>query len=335
MNIDRRFITDFTAHIEHHLFDTGRPADPALKRDLQSVLRLPEEQILQRPFMQMPWLMYSVDRICGGDAERTLPLCIAVFLFSRLITIVDDMQDNDEIRCGEPAYWVNNGRVNTELASLTLLSLSYVKINAMRDHFPENVVSVCVELFSEMFMKTTEGQRRDITLSKNPGCTMEEYLDMAELKGGVIYACLIALGVLCAGEDAGMAWEMYRAGIPLGMALQFYNDMQDLQPFREKLGRERNSDFFEGRISLPFIYGRNTLPPRKRDRLITLYGKPDKTMDDQGEVDILLGESGVTVYTEMLADSYIEKAFEGYRNAGLAQNEIDGILKLLDLRQGP
>ena len=333
MNIERRFITDFVTYIEHHLFGLRHPADPALKRDLLGVLQLPEEQILQRPSMQMPWLVYSISSICGGCAERSLPLCLAVFLFSRLITIVDDMQDNDEVRCGEPAYWVANGRENTELASLTLLSLSYVNINAMRNHFPENVVSMCIELFSDMFMKTTEGQRRDIMLSRNPGCTMEEYLEMAEMKGGVIYACLIALGVLCAREDTAMAGKVYRAGIPLGMALQFYNDMKDLQPFRRKLGRERNSDFFEGRISLPFIYGRNTLPSLKRDRLVELYGKPDKTMDDQGEVDALLGESGITVYTEMLADSYIEKAIEGYRNAGLAQEEIDGIIALLEVRR--
>jgi geranylgeranyl pyrophosphate synthase len=334
MNIERRFVTDFITYIEHNLFDLSHPADPALKRDLQGVIHLSEEHIIQRPSMQMPWLIYSVDRICGGDAEFSLPLCLAVFLFSRLITIVDDMQDNDEMRCGEPAYWVANGRLNTELASLSLLSLAYLKINTMRDHFPENVVDACVVVFSDMFLKTTEGQRRDLALSRNLGCTMDDYLDMVELKGGVIHACLVALGVLCARKDAAMVGEVYRAGIPLGMALQFYNDMKELQPFRERHGRDRNSDFFEGRISLPFIYGRNTLPPLKRKRLLELYQKHDKNVDDQGEVDALLGESGITVYTEMLADSYIEKAVEGYRNAGLAQKEIDGILELMGIRRG-
>lgn len=333
MNIEHSFIEKFITCIEHQLFERGHPADPVLKDDLQGVLHLSGEQKLQRPSMQMPWMVYSVDRICGGDAEFSFPLCLAVFLFSRLITIVDDMQDNDEMRCGESAYWVSNGRVNTELASLTLLSLSYVNINSLRDHLPENVVSGCVELFSDMFMKTTEGQRQDIALSRNLGCTMEEYLGMAELKGGVIHACLIALGVLCARKDTAMAGEVYRAGIPLGMALQFYNDMKELQPFREKHGRDRNSDFFEGRISLPFIYGRNTLPSLKRERLVELYGKSDKNKEDQREVDALLGESGITVYTEMLADSYIEKAIEGYREAGLAQDEIDGIIALLEVRR--
>ena len=334
MKINSRFIADFNAYAHRNFFEPGHPVDPFLKADLEGVLCLPENVILHRPMMQMPWLVYRVAGICGGIPEHSLPLCLAVFLFSRLITIVDDMQDGDERRCGEPAYWVLHGIHSTELASLTLLSLSYLYINNMREHLAENAVSGCVGLFSDMFLKTTEGQRRDIVLSKNLECTLDEYLGMAELKGGVIHACLVALGVLCARGDVEMAREVYGAGIPLGMALQFYNDLKDLRPFREKLGRVRNSDFFEARISLPFIYGRNTLPPLKRDRLVELYGKEEKSLEDQREVDDILGESGVTVYTEMLADSYLEKSVEKYRAAGLSGEEIGQILDLLDLRPG-
>lgn len=333
MKIDPRFIADFIAYTGRVFFNPGYPADQALKADLQGVLRLPVEVLIQRPMTQMPWLVYRVAGICGGAPERTFPLCLAVFLFSRLITIVDDMQDNDEMRCGERAYWVLHGISNTELASLTLLSLSYLYVNSMREHLSESAVSGCVELFSDMFLKTTEGQRRDIALSKNLECSMDEYLGMVELKGGVIHACLVALGVLCARGDVEMARAVYGGGIPLGMALQFHNDMRDLQPFREKLGRERNSDFFEARISLPFIYGRNTLPPGKRDRLVELYGKKEKSLADQQEVDDLLGGSGVTLYAEMLADSYLEKAVGKYRDAGLSGGEIDQILDLLCLRR--
>ncbi|HPB83408.1 MAG TPA: polyprenyl synthetase family protein, partial [Spirochaetota bacterium] len=187
------------------MFNQGHPADPLLKEDLRGVVHLPEEVLIQRPMAQMPWLVYRVAGICGGSPERSFPLCLAVFLFSRLITIVDDMQDNDEMRCGERAYWVIHGISNTELASLTLLSLSYLYIDEMREHLPGSAVSGCVELFSDMFLKTTEGQRRDIALSRNLECTMDEYLGMVELKSGVIHACLVALGVLCARGDVEMA----------------------------------------------------------------------------------------------------------------------------------
>ncbi len=332
MKIGRHFITSFKSYIESRLFGNGYPADNVLKRDLQGVLALDDDTLATRPVLQMPWAVYRVNLICGGSPEIPHPLCLALFLFSRLITIVDDMQDNDELRCGQRAYWALNGRDNTELASLTLLSLAYRFLNLTGEFLPGEAAAGCVELFSDMFLKTTEGQRLDLALSRNLDCGMDGYLDMARFKNGVIYSCIIALGVLCARHNVATAREVYRTGIHLGLALQFLNDMQDLMPQRARLGRDRNSDFFEGRISLPFVYGRNTLPPAKRDRLMELYRKEAKTMADQDEVDALMAQSGVAFYAGMLVDSHIQKGVEGLLGAGLSQAEIEQILDLIDVR---
>jgi geranylgeranyl diphosphate synthase type II len=227
--------------------------------------------------MLRPSLCIAAARAFGADQQDAIRVAVALELFHNAFLVHDDVEDDSDLRRGQPTLHRLHGTavaVNVGDA-LTLLGLRALIDSRWR--LGTRVAFHLLEEAERMARESVEGQaielgwRRDNALD----LTDDDYLEMV-LKKTCWYTTIFPLraGALVAAGQENDRDHFVRAGFFLGAAFQIQDDVLNLIGDEARYGKERNGDLWEGKRTLMLLHLLRHARGSERARLRTFLETP-------------------------------------------------------------
>jgi len=219
--------------------------------------------------------------------EEGIVLAAAVELLHNASLVLDDVQDNDEMRRGRASIWRTFGRSQAINLGTFLIAQSSTLAARLRGVSP---------LFAATLREATAGQAAEIDFhAATP--TLPAYEKMAEAKTGALFALGAQSAAILARLPEDLAAGIGNAFARLGAAYQLQDDLADALGLK---GRARAGlDLREGKANSIVIFHLALRPDDGAALLAFLRDPAARTVDAQ--LDFWLGrlfDSGAVAATQ-------------------------------------
>jgi geranylgeranyl diphosphate synthase type I len=191
---------------------------------------------------------------CEGVERDLMAAAVSIEVIQSFTLIHDDIMDDDDLRRGVPSVHRQYDDSTAILAGDTLYSKAF-EIMLETDAPPQRVLDA-MDVLATTCTQICEGQSLDIAFEEQAAVTVEEYMEMIELKTAVLYAASTVIPALVLGADEEIVEAMANFGVEVGKAFQIKDDLLDLTTPSEQLGKQRGSDLIEGKQTLVTIHAR-------------------------------------------------------------------------------
>jgi geranylgeranyl diphosphate synthase type I len=189
----------------------------------------------------------------GGPVD-VLAAAVSVEIIQSFTLIHDDIMDDDDVRRGVPAVHREYDLSTAILAGDTLYSKAFE--NMLDTGAPADRSVRALSELATTCTEICEGQSLDISFEEQPSITLDEYLEMIELKTAVLYAASASIPAVLLGYDEAVD-PLHSYGLDVGRAFQIQDDLLDLTTPTEKLGKQRGSDLVEDKQTLITVHARD------------------------------------------------------------------------------
>ncbi len=225
-----------------------------------------------------PALMISACKACGGSERKALRFAPFVELIHEGTLLVDDVEDNADVRRGKPAmhkiYGIDAAVNNGNAMYFIPLAILYKNINKLSK---EQLLQI-YNLYAEEMLRLSVGQAMDIHWHKGAKLKISEkaYLQMCSYKTGVLARLAAKLGAILANANKKQIEALGKFGECLGVAFQIQDDILNIAPESKKWGKEIGEDISEGKRTakeLLAILNSHTKDKRKIRKAIALIKK--------------------------------------------------------------
>ncbi len=257
-----------------------------------------------------PVLMLVCAEAVGGDARKALPFTPIPELIHNGTLIVDDIEDNSDLRRGKPVLHKIFGVDIAVNAGNTIYFLPFILI---RDSsLPPEIKSKAYEIINTQLLKCHFGQAIDIywhsgKSDKTP--TQEEYLQMCANKSGSL-ACMAAkLGTLLGGGTDKQIEALGNFAETGGVIFQIQDDILNITE-NQGLGKELGDDINEGKRTLLVIHTLNVAPENEKRRLLEILNSHTKDDNLLEEAIGIIRKHGSVEYAKKTAGSLVEDAWK-------------------------
>ena len=235
--------------------------------------------------------------IINPDAQKLAAVVEGIHLASLLH---DDVIDEADMRRGVKSINAKYGEHTAVMLGDIIYSRAFYELI----DFGEKVAKT----ISNAVYLLSQGELEDVKLSKNMNFDKDKYMDMIYKKT----ASLIEASCKAAAITAGLDEEKFaKYGKNIGIAFQIIDDLLDVTQDEKTLGKPAMHDYFEGKMTLPFLYLFEKASDEEKEKLISLY----KKALNQDEID----------YIRKLLKKYniIQKCYTEAKNlVDEAKNEI-------------
>ena len=195
-----------------------------------------------------PLLTLITARACGGTVEDALPAAIAVEALHNFTLVHDDIMDHDELRHGQPsvhARWGDSSAILTGdvlfVLALKELRKSPAQVDSLTEAFAQGALAVC------------EGQALDLEFESRADVTLEDYMEMIDLKTGQMLGLAARLGAISGGGTAESIAGAGHFGLMLGRAFQIQDDLLELISDAGTMGKSLGSDLVSGKKTYLYL----------------------------------------------------------------------------------
>jgi geranylgeranyl pyrophosphate synthase len=219
--------------------------------------------------------------------EEGIVLAAAVELLHNASLVLDDVQDNDEMRRGRASVWRTFGRSQAINLGTFLIAQSTALAARLRGISP---------LFAATLREATAGQSAEIDFhTATP--TLTDYERMAEAKTGALFALSANSAAILARLPEDLAAIIGHAFARLGAAYQVQDDLSDALGLK---GRARAGlDLREGKANSIVLFHLALRPDNSASLLAFLRDTAARREDTQ--LDVWLGQlfdSGAVIATQ-------------------------------------
>ncbi|MAQ32039.1 MAG: polyprenyl synthetase [Flavobacteriales bacterium] len=202
----------------------------------------------------------------GGNYVDLKPLILAIEGLHNFSLIHDDVMDNAIMRRGVETIntkWSNNQAI---LSGDVLLIQSYQKLISS-----SIVSSIILKKFTETAIRICEGQQLDIDFQGRDNVSEEEYLNMIELKTGVlINFSLVAPSLLTDSGQININ-TINSIGKILGVLFQVQDDFLDLYGKSLTTGKSIGGDIVERKKTFLYVTAYKKASLAQKTDLIRIY----------------------------------------------------------------
>ncbi|KAI3390349.1 hypothetical protein diail_10008 [Diaporthe ilicicola] len=258
-------------------------------------------------------------------------ICDVVRMLHTSSLLIDDIQDNSQLRRGQPvahsifgiAQTINTGNYVYFLAVMELRKL----------HNP----TAALDVFAAEMLNLHRGQGQELYWRDTLTCPNEdEYIKMVSNKTGGLFRMAVKLmqSQTSIGADPSAAVAL-GAGVNcdalvqlLGLVFQIADDYKNLTAVEYTASKGYCEDLSEGKFSFPVVHSIQSNPNDRR--LLQILAQ--KTTDIQIKKCAVsyMESTGSLEYTKQVVKVLIERAREEVRRIDQGRNKSQGILELLD-----
>ncbi|MBI2580875.1 polyprenyl synthetase family protein [Candidatus Woesearchaeota archaeon] len=281
-----------------------------------------------------PMLMLMCCEAVGGKPSETLPFAVIPELIHNGSLIVDDIEDNSDLRRGKP---VLHRIFGVDIAVNAGNVLYFLPLIAIRDSdLPEKTKSKAYETIITQLLKCHLGQATDIYWHSGKAQnipTEKEYLQMCANKTGSV-ACMAAkLGALLGGGSEKQIGALGEFAEAAGVAFQIKDDILNVES-SEGIGKEFGDDISEGKRTLMVIHTLNTAhaSATEKKRLLEILNLRTKDKSLIAEAIAVIKKHGSIDYARKTALQLLEEAWQEADKVlpeSEVKNQMKGFAQLL------
>ncbi len=322
------------------------PADASgelLEAYLGRALLAPLAEFMGRPGKGIRGQLVEIGHrlACGrasADAAGTceaLASCIEAIHAGSLI--VDDIEDESVVRRGQPALHLRHGIGVALNAGNWLYFLAFKRCLTL--DLDEAAKRSCLALLCDEMLRAHCGQALDVgvAIDEVPQARVHDLcLASMRLKSGALTSLALALGAAAAGTDAGLLRTLQELGERLGIALQMFDDLRNLErpDPADPANLKRLEDLYGRRPSWIWAFAAKSCAPKDYDDFVRAV----RVLPDESFLLAWLGIHGFARKARAEAHSYLDGAIATLRaelgRGGEAAQAIDRLERLASVIAG-
>lgn len=181
---------------------------------------------------------------CDDPFEMVLPAACGVELAHAASLILDDLPSMDDarVRRGKPCAHHVFPTWAVDMAPVFMVTLAYQMSLDNAAVSAERRVKAALAL-SHAGLAMIEGQCQDVSqLCLGAGEEEAWLIERYRLKSGALYGAATLMGGVLCGADDTQAERLHAAGLHLGLAYQYLDDVADVVAGIEQVGKESGMD---------------------------------------------------------------------------------------------
>lgn len=259
-----------------------------------------------------PVLMLWSCMACGGNEKKAMPFTVLPELVHNGTIVLDDIQDNADVRRGKPAMHKLFG-IDTAINDGSLLYFSSLPLIYRNLHKLSDKQRLAIyDLYAEEMLRVSIGQAIDIHWhkSENFDTNEKQYLQMCIYKTGVLARFSARLGAILANANQKTIEALGKFGESLGLAFQIQDDILNVNPKNENWGKEIGEDISEGKKTLLVIYTLKKASVEDRKKLVEILKKHTKDKQEIKQAINIIKKYGAIDYSLKKARKIVEDSWE-------------------------
>jgi geranylgeranyl diphosphate synthase type II len=308
-------------HVEDGISNASLPHTPAaLYQPVRYVLGLGGKRI-------RPVLALMATEMFDGPVNEALQPAIGLEIFHNFTLVHDDIMDEAEMRRGYPTVHCRWDTNNAILSG----DLMHVIANEYMSGVKDDVLREVLTCYNQMAMRVCEGQQLDMDFEEQDGLTVNDYLEMIQLKTANLLAAALQLGGIIGRADEAYKGQIRDFGLNLGMAFQIQDDLLDTYGQAEEFGKQIGGDILAGKRTYLYLKAMELATPDQQDTLQSLM--QDTTMnpsDKVAAVKQLFSTLGVPEATEASRERYYQAAMENMAKIPVQADRKQPLLELAE-----
>lgn len=195
-----------------------------------------------------PLLVLLATDLFGDNFKKAFPAALAVEVFHNFTLIHDDIMDSALLRRGKSTVhhkWNENIGI---LSGDAMLIQAYSFI----EEYPDDIYRKIMKLFNKTAIEVCEGQQYDMDFEQLQVVSIEQYLEMIQLKTSVLLASAFEIGAIIGNATDDDRASIYQFGLHLGLAFQIQDDYLDTFGDEKSFGKKIGGDILENKKT--FLY---------------------------------------------------------------------------------
>jgi len=226
----------------------------------------------------------------------------AIELFHNFTLIHDDIMDAAPLRRGLETVHYKYGTNTALLAGDVMLVVAYEYLNKISSSYIKPIINI----FSKTAKEVCEGQQLDMDFEKLTAVSLNDYLQMIELKTSVLLAASLHMGAVIGGAGEGNCNHLSEFGKNLGIAFQVQDDYLDAFGNPEKVGKTVGGDIKQNKKTFLLLHALETANTQQKEELQQLLQQ--NTDDKVDRVLKIFRDCNVDEWAKQLKQQYLEKA---------------------------
>ena len=190
-----------------------------------------------------PLLVLLGCKLFNEDLTDAMHPALGLELFHNFSLIHDDIMDQAPIRRGMPSVY-KKWNSNVAILSGDAMVIKAYEESIMTD---ERVALPILKLFNTTAIEVCEGQQLDMDFELRDDVTIDEYLNMIQLKTAVLLAACLKIGAMIGGASEKDAQLLYDFGLNSGIAFQLQDDILDAYGESSKVGKQQGGDIISNK----------------------------------------------------------------------------------------
>ena len=236
----------------------------------------------------------------GGTKSESMPAALAVEILHNFTLVHDDIMDEDHIRHGKPTVHHKWDVGTAILSGDAMLSLA-LKMIQKSPQFNEKLMTS----FIDGLQAVCEGQALDKEFETREIVTLDEYIQMIDLKTGYLLGLSAELGAISVGVNDDDVIKVREFGRLIGRAFQIQDDLLEIYSDSTNMGKSLESDLLLGKKTYLMIQAKESVPTELNSALELAQENFTAGLE---KVRILLIDSGIRQKAEEKIKSTIEEA---------------------------
>ena len=235
-----------------------------------------------------PALVLMSCELFSGKIDEAIMPALGIEMFHNFTLLHDDIMDKSPIRRNKPTIhkkWNENIAI---LSGDVMSILSYKYITKCN----KEILPSVIDLFNQTAIMVCKGQQYDMNFETLQTVTVDEYLNMIELKTSVLIAASIKLGAILGGANQVDINHMYNFGCNLGMAFQIQDDLLDVYGDLKVFGKKPGGDIIANKKTYLLVKALEIASSEQKVRIYNQLKK--KSFDTDKKINTIL-----SVYNEL------------------------------------
>ncbi|MBR4149251.1 MAG: polyprenyl synthetase family protein [Rikenellaceae bacterium] len=254
-----------------------------------------------------PMLTLLACGIFADEVEKAMPCAAAVEFFHNFTLLHDDIMDNAPIRRGKPSVFRKWNQNVAILSGDAMIVYAY----QLLEKAPTELLPQLFKVFNATAMQVFEGQQYDMDFESRSEVSIEEYVQMINLKTAVLLSGAARMGAIVGGASGEDLELVTRFADELGLAFQLQDDLLDSYGTEAQLGKAIGGDILEGKKTFLMISALNRLGEEERCELLSLHQRESLLPEQKvARARELFDKADVRTLTEERIKLHFDRALE-------------------------
>jgi len=255
----------------------------------------------------------------AGSSLKVIKTASTIEMIHGASLLHDDVIDDAFTRRGKVSLNASEGDKTAIMIGDILYSKAFFELIGISPEVAKVVSNAVVQL--------SLGELADVELSKKFHTNSDAYLKMLYQKTASLMEATAEAGAILAGKNR-KAYRDY--GRNLGLAFQMIDDILDITADSQTLGKPALHDFFEGKVTLPYMYLYEKLDSKDKQKLISLH-KKRLSLEDEKWIKAKMAEHKIIEKSYSQAKDLIVKAISLMESLG--ETDLSNIAKAMIERE--